>query len=180
MPYFAVVTFTKSCIGLFTFNSTQDSNRDIDIKDIEEYVENINMIAPFIFYFFSPCFSDIKGQEVFKCALRNYSAHARPRSSTFANSEKFLKISTRVHLGVLNNIYILSKIALFSVQKIPLTGPVIGLTINLISLCFAELYYWKFPHLLFKTENQDKIEVENDDLPGSIPMETIASPVMQT
>ena len=140
-----------------------------------------DLTSPFIFYLlFSPCFSDIKGHEVFKCALRNISAVARPKSSKIANCEKFLKISTRVHLGVLNNIYILSYVALFSVQKFPLVLLIIGLTINFTLLGVAELYYWKFPHILFKTENQDNIEVEIDDPPGSIPMEVIASPMLKT
>ena len=63
-------------------------------------------------------------------------------------------------------------------QKFPLVLLIIGLTINFILLGVAEYYYWKFPHILFKTENQDNIEVENDDLPGSIAMETIVSPVL--
>ena len=95
---------------------------------------------------------------------------ARPQSISIGHCERFLKISTRVHLGIINTIKILSK-----VQKNSLIWPIIGLTINLISLCVAELYYWKFPHLLFKTE--DQVEVENDDPLDSIPMETIASPV---
>ena len=116
-------------------------------------------------------------QEVFKCALANRAAIARPKSINIPHCEKFFKISTRVHLGVLNNINVLSNIALYSVQKIPLVWPIIGLTINLTSLCVAELYYWKFPYLLFKTDVKDNIEVKNDDPLPSIPMGTIASPV---
>ena len=75
---------------------------------------------------------------------------------------------------MLNNIAILSRIVLHWGQITLLKWPIITLTINNISLCIAELYYWEFPHLLFETDQEgENVEAGNDEIQESLPMVTI-------
>ena len=74
---------------------------------------------------------------------------------------------------MLNNIAILSRIVLHRDQITLLKWPIITLTINNISLCIAELYYWEFPHLLFETDQEgENVETETYEIQDSLSMVT--------